>query len=160
MIRALTLSDVPGLLAVQRACYGDGLIESAETFQARLTSPANSSLAVERQGRLCAYAAACRSRLGRITPLHGDFEPAPEPDTLYLHDLAVLPAFAGQGLAQALLTALLAQARADGLRHSALVAVQGAERYWSRRGYTPRVLQANGLAAYGPGAVYMTRTLE
>ena len=76
---------------------------------------------------------------------------------------AVLPAHAGQGLALALLQPLWAQARAEGLRHSALVSVQGSQAYWQRQGYVlhplPGAAQQARLASYGGAAVYMVRDL-
>ena len=185
VVRTLVTADLPGLLAVQLACYGAGFVESAEVFARRLASAANCSLVLERDGAVCAYLAAYRSWRGKVTPLHGDFGPneragstmptaptapttptAPTevPDTLYLHDLAVLPACAGQGLAQALLQPLWAQAVARGVRHSALVSVQGSQAYWARQGYAEQVLECNAqrahLASYGEGAVYMVRELQ
>lgn len=161
--RALAATDLPGLLAVQLACYGAGFVESTEVFARRLASADNCSLVLEHGGQVCAYLAAYRSVRGKVTPLHGDFDPAPQADTLYLHDMAVLPAFAGQGLAQALLTPLWQCARSDGMGQSALVAVQGSQRYWERHGYRVQPLacaqQAAHLAGYGPGAVYMERTI-
>ena len=163
LARALTAADLPGLLAVQLACYGEGFVENAAVFARRLASPANCSLVVEREGRVCAYLAAYRSVLHQITPLHGEFEAPPQADTLYLHDLAVLPALAGQGMAQALLQPLWQQAIAQGLRYSALVSVQGSEAYWARQGYAglpPGTASGRtGLASYGEGAVYMVRQL-
>ena len=160
--RALTAADLPGLAQVQRACYGDGLAESTEVFARRLASPVNCSLVLERGGRVVAYLAAYRSLLGKVTPLHGDFEAWPAPDTLYLHDMAVLPACAGQGLAQALLAAL--SARGAGLAHGALVSVQGSQGYWQRRGFAGHQLrdavQRQRLASYGEQAVYMVRKLS
>ena len=162
-LRALAHRDLADLLAVQQACYGAGFVESAEVFARRLASPANCSLVLERDGQVCAYLAAYRSALGKVTPLHGDFEPVPQADTLYLHDMAVLPACAGQGLAQALLQSLWGHAAVQGLRHTALVAVQGSQPYWERHGYAPRPLgdaaQRERLASYGAGAVYMARAM-
>ena len=188
VVRTLVTADLPGLLAVQLACYGAGFVESAEVFARRLASAANCSLVLERDGAVCAYLAAYRSWRGKVTPLHGDFgsiEHAdltaptaltaptesttrtaqdPAPDTLYLHDLAVLPSCAGQGLAQALLQPLWAKAAARGLRHSALVSVQGSQAYWARQGYAEQALTCNAqrahLASYGEGAVYMVRELQ
>ena len=161
--RALTVDDLPGLLAVQHACYGEGFIEGAEVFARRLANPAQCSLVLEERGRVCAYLAAYDSMLGKVTPLHGDFEAADPPDTLYLHDMAVLPALAGQGLARALLAPLWRGAVTRGLTRSALVAVQGSRGYWERHGYAVHALrnalQRQHLAAYGEGAVYMLRTL-
>lgn len=164
MIRALGPHDLSGLLAVQLACYGADFIESAEVFARRLASPANCSLALEQDGRIVGYLAAYRSALHKVTPLHGDFDTVEAPDTLYLHDLAVHPAHAGRGLAAALLAPLWQRARAEGLRHSALVAVQGAQGYWERHGYAvlalPDAGQRQRLAGYGGGAAYMARLLQ
>ena len=161
--RALAAHDLPGLLAVQRACYGDALVEGAEVFVRRLASPANCSLVLEDGGRVLAYLAAYRSRLGKVTPLHGDFEATPAPDTLYLHDLAVLPGLSGQGLGRALLEAAWRSALGRGLAQSALVAVPGAEGFWERQGYAVHTLgdadQSKRLAGYGEGARYMLRRL-
>jgi ribosomal protein S18 acetylase RimI-like enzyme len=146
---------------VQRACYGDAYVESAEVFTRRLASPAQCSLVLEDGGRVCAYLAAYDSRLGKVTPLHGDFEATPQPDTLYLHDMAVLPQLAGRGLARALLVPLWQRALARGLRQSALVSVQGSRGYWERQGYAAQPLQdaaqRQRLAGYGTDALYMVR---
>lgn len=166
-LRPLAAQHLPGLLAVQRACYGDGLVEGLDVFARRLASPAHCSLVIEVDGQVGAYLAAYHSLRGKITPLHGDFEPLAAPltaDTLYLHDMAVLPQLAGQGLARALLASLWAQAGGQGLHHSALVSVQGSQRYWERQGYAVQTLadaaQRACLASYGDGAVYMLRRLD
>ena len=162
--RALTVDDLPGLLDVQRACYGDEYVESAEVFTRRLASPAQCSLVLEDGGRVCAYLAAYDSVLGKVTPLHGDFETVPQSDTLYLHDMAVLPQLAGRGLARALLEPLWHKAVARGLRRSALVSVQDSQSFWERHGYAAQPLQdaaqRQRLAAYGAGALYMVRRLS
>lgn len=163
--RALTAADLPGLLAVQQAGYGTPFVEGAEVFARRLASPAQRSLVLRgADGAVLAYLAAYVSRLGHVTPLHGDFTAAPQPDTLYLHDMAVLPACAGQGLAAALLAQAFAQARAEGLRHTALVSVQGSQHWWARRGYAVQGLadarQRRHLDGYGTDALYMTRSLS
>lgn len=163
-MRRLGGEDLPGLLAVQRACYGEGFLESADVFARRLASPVNCSLVVGAPGAVRAYLAAYRSVRGKVTPLHGDFEvPAVAPDTLYLHDMAVHPACAGQGLAGALLQASWREARGAGLRYTALVSVQGSRAYWERQGYAvrkPASAEARErLAGYGAQAVYMERLL-
>ena len=162
--RPLAAQDLPGLLAVQQACYGAAFAESADVFARRLASPAQCSLVIVQAGEVVAYLAAYRSCLGKVTPLHGDFTACAAPDTLYLHDMAVLPHLAGQGLPQRLLQPLWEQAAAQGLRQSALVSVQGSEGYWQRHGYVAQPLhqpeQQQRLASYGEGAVYMARALR
>ncbi len=174
-LRPLAPTDLPGLMAVQRACYGDGFIEDEAVFARRLASAAHCSLALVRAqeprpqpGQECAapeqvvaYLAAYRSRLGRVTPLQGGFHGGPGADALYLHDMAVAPAWAGRGLAQALLSVAGQRARDEGLRHSALVSVQGTQGFWERQGYAVQALadadQQRHLDSYGVGAVYMVR---
>jgi hypothetical protein len=46
-----------------------------------------------------AYLAAYWSHPGKITPLQGEFDAQPQASVLYLHDMAVDPALAGQGIA-------------------------------------------------------------
>ena len=162
--RALGVADLSGLIAVQRACYGDALVEGADVFARRIASAANCSLVLEQGGQVCAYLAAYRSQREKVTPLHGDFEAVAAADTLYLHDMAVLPAWAGQGLARALMERLWRIARAEGLHYSALVSVQGSEAYWARQGYAVHTLadaeQRERLSGYGEGAVYMLADLR
>lgn len=164
VVRLLALSDLADLLAVQLACYGEGFVESGEVFARRLASPANCSLVLERGGSVCAYLAAYRSVRGKVTPLHGDFEVVAQPDALYLHDMAVLPSCAGQGLARALLLQMWASARQEGLRHTALVSVQGSQGYWQHFGYSAYPLrdatQRERLSTYGCEAEYMMRRLD
>ena len=45
-VRPLQIHDLPALMAVQRAAYGDGFMESTEVFARRLASPVNCSLAL------------------------------------------------------------------------------------------------------------------
>ncbi|MFN3377275.1 MAG: GNAT family N-acetyltransferase [Burkholderiaceae bacterium] len=162
-VRPLTATDLPGLLAVQHACYGEGYLEPAEVFARRIACPVQCSQVAVAQGVVVAYLAAYRSRRGKVTPLHGDFEATTHPDTLYLHDMAVHPEWAGRGLARALLAPVWKLAQHEGLAHSSLVSVQGSEAYWARQGFAVVALtdvqQQQRLAGYGPEAVYMERPL-
>lgn len=163
-LRPMALADLSAVLGIQRACYGEGFLESADVMAQRLRSPANlSCVAVGADGDVCAYLAAYRSRLGKLTPLHGDFEAIDLPDTLYLHDMAVAPAAKGQGLAQQLVAHLWALGRTEGLAHTALVSVQGSQAFWARLGYQVGALtdpaQQLHLDSYGAGACYMVKPL-
>jgi GNAT superfamily N-acetyltransferase len=158
-LRPLGRADVPALLQVQAACYGVEWLEDAALYARRLASPAHCSLALcDESGALRAYLAAYWSVRGAVTPLHGDFAAHAAADTLYLHDLAVHPAHAGSGLARALLDTAWRQARDRGIRHAALVSVQGTADFWRRQGFAPAPAPA-GLDSYGPQALYMTRWL-
>lgn len=166
-LRPLTAADVPALLRVQAACYGDQYVEPAAVFTQRLSSPHHCSWGVELPGQpgVQAYLAAYWSHPGKVTPLHGPFT-APQPghsEILYLHDMAVLPSLAGQGVATALLRTLWTQAQARGVSQAALVSVQDSQAYWARQGFAvANVADAQQLAhlqTYGEDAVYMVAVL-
>lgn len=79
----------------------------------------------------------------------------------YIHDLTILPAWRGTGVASVVVRELLTQARQDGFAAAALVAVNGSEGFWRRHGFViandPPVTAV--LRSYGEGVHYMTRSL-
>ena len=166
-IRPLTAADVDSLLHIQSQAYAAQLHESRAVFARRLAVGHQCSLGVERPGEsgLLAYAAAYWSAVGRITALNGDFEPPPPQaaPALYLHDISVLPALAGQKVAHALIVRLMELARSRAVAHMALVAVQGSGRFWQRYGFAEQKVttpaEQQHLDSYGPGALYMARRL-
>ncbi len=160
-IRPLTQADLAGLMQVQEACYGAQYMESAAVYEGRVASAAQCSWVAVQGGQVLAYAAAYRSRLGCVTPLHGGFVGSDAPDTLYLHDMAVHPDCAGQGLASALWAALWQSAAAWSPAYAALVSVQGSQDYWQRKGFAVHDAlapdNAQALRGYGDDAVYMVQ---
>jgi GNAT superfamily N-acetyltransferase len=165
-VRLLTVGDVDSLLHVQTVCYGDAFLESADVFARRLACPHQCSIGVVRSGSraLVAYLVAYWSSPGKITPLNGDFAaPSGDARVLYLHDMSVLPALSGQGVAQHLLGQLRGHARSQGVQQAALVSVQGSQAYWARQGFSECPVndpqQWAHLQTYGEGAVYMTASL-
>jgi predicted N-acetyltransferase YhbS len=151
-------SDLAAVLAVQAACYPPAMQEAAAVVRARLRASPATVLVARDAGGVCAYLFAYPSRLGKVTPLGGDFALPADPDTLYLHDLAVAPRAAGQGVARRLVDAMLA--RADGLCHAALVSVQDTRRFWESLGYAPAAGDPAALATYPADALYMTKRLS
>ena len=91
-------------------------------------------------------------RLGEVTPRGADFAPAPDADTLYLHDLSIAPRAHGRGLARRLVGHLLARARGQGVVWSALVSVQDSTAFRTAPGYRPG--EASGPAARAALASY------
>ena len=158
-LRALAVSDVDAVLRIQAQCYGESFVEPHEVFARRLCSPAHCSWAAVRGDEVVAYLAAYWSRPEAITPLNGDFACYEDASVLYLHDMAVSEAAAGQGLARRMVQVLKAQARAHGVQRTALVSVQGSRLYWERQGYAVQsvtnAVQQQHLDSYGEGALYM-----
>lgn len=162
-LRTMRADDLEAVLAVQLACYGAGFVEDGALIARRRAAAPHTGWVVEQAGAVRAYLAAYPSVLGKLTPLHGEFELAPVADALYLHDLAVHPSAAGLGLGPLLVRRAWAHAAQAGWAHSTLVSVQASVGFWARHGYaatTPAgAEQWARLATYPGDAVYMARRL-
>jgi GNAT superfamily N-acetyltransferase len=151
--------DLAGVLDVQAACYPPAMQEPARVVRARLAASPGTVLVARDDDGVCAYLFAYPSRLGKVTPLNGPFTVPAEPDTLYLHDLAVAPRAAGQGVARRLVARLHDDAARRGLRHAALVSVQDSLAFWESLGYVPAAGDDAALATYPGAAHYMAKRL-
>lgn len=164
LLRAMHVEDLDAVLAVQLACYGAGFVEDGALIARRLEAAPHTGWVVSHGGAVRAYLAAYPSVVGKLTPLHGEFEVAAAPDSLYLHDLAVHPDASGLGLGPRLVRHAWAQATQAGWRHSTLVSVQASVEFWERHGYLPSApagaAQQARLGTYPGASVYMARRLD
>ena len=160
-LRSIREDDLDAVLRVQAACYPPVMQEAADVVRARIHAAGATSFVAESGGAVHAYVFAYRSSKGAVTPLDALFEVQEAGDTLYIHDLSVAPAAAGQGLARTLVERLLALAREQGLDHCALVSVQDSQRFWERLGFRETACgdaaARLALASYPPVALYMCR---
>ncbi len=76
------------------------------------------------------------------------------PDCWYLHDVVVAPPARGTKAVERLLPVLNAVAASQAIPILALIAVGGADRYWSRQGF---VATNGGAEGFGADAIYMER---
>lgn len=155
--------DIPAVLAIQAECYAGVLPEDEGVIRARLRAVPDFSWVAEDEGGVCAYLVTYPGALGKVTPLSGLFQLPEQPDTLYLHDLAVATRAHGRGLGPQLVRHALAQARAHQLGHSALVSVQGTRGFWQRFGYREQLIscaqQRQHLRSYQCESYYMSQEL-
>jgi ribosomal protein S18 acetylase RimI-like enzyme len=161
LVRGMRIDDLAGVLAVQAACYGEALLEPAGVMRQRLAVAGDSCWVAQAAQGVVGYLLCYRSLPACVTALHGEFHPAPQADTLYLHDLAVHPRAAGQGMGLRLFECARQLAQAERLTGMALVSVQQSAPFWVRQGFAPVELAPPGerarLAAYGTDAAYMVR---
>lgn len=160
-IRPLRPDDVPQMLALQAAVYPPGLHESAQVLSSKISAvPAGwTSLAATQDEHLCAYALGYPWREDRQPRWNHPLVRYDDCDVLYVHDVAVSSACAGRGIARSLVSRLLLQGARFGLDRAILIAVEGAQGYWSRHGF---VASKAGQVdpAFGSDAVLMSRRLD
>ncbi|AQR75052.1 GNAT family N-acetyltransferase [Sphingomonas sp. LM7] len=143
--------------------------EISDAVHGRYTEPA--AIYAE---RLDLHPAGCRVLVqdGAVTgylishPWHRDPPPAlgavigaipADADTYYLHDIALLDSARGTGAGGAALALVVEQARALGLGDVTLMAVGGADRFWSSRGFA--YVASDAGSTYGPDCHLMRLAL-
>ena len=158
LLRQLALADIPEMLEVQREAYEPSLQEPASSFEEKLTLFSRGAVGVILDGRLVAYVVTLAWRGSSVVPLSKAIgELPPEPDTLFIHDLASSPAHRGKGIARVLVERVFAIAAELNIKKFSLVAVQGSEPFWARFGFQPAEA-----FIYAPGvpATRMTLALQ
>ena len=160
-IRPMSPADLPGVLAVQRACYGPGHLEPLEAFASKLTaSPTTCWVAEAASGEVLAYLVCLPTDARSLPALHTTQWQAPaHTDRLYLHDLAVSPSAQGLGLGPQLVARARQVAQAQGWQQLVLIAVQGSEPFWARQGFgvsfPPNAAIEAKLSSFGDTARFM-----
>jgi predicted N-acetyltransferase YhbS len=163
-IRPISADDLPGILAVQEACYGDGFLETAEALASRWARSPTMCLAALRGDEVVGYLLSHAWHAWTPPKLHVPLPASDAADLLwFVHDMAIAPSGRGQHLGERLYAMACAVARAQGLLHSRLVAVQGADAFWRRLGYRPAAMAPQPLDTlrdvYGNDALLMERPL-
>ena len=164
-IRPIIADDLPGILAVQQACYGDGFLESGDALASRWARSPALCLVALRGVEVIGYLLSHAWHAWTPPKLHVPLPAADAADVLwFVHDMAIAPAGRGQRLGERLYATASAAAQVQGLRQSRLVAVQGADVFWRRLGYRAAAIEAEPLATlraiYGADAEWMERTLR
>lgn len=161
LIRPMQLQDVPAVFAVQARAYVPAMVEPAELIAQRWYVAPDTAWVAVAEGSVCAYLMAYPSLHGKIAPLGQVFEPAQQADALYLHDLAVDAAMAGQGIAVQLVQQAWEYMSRTGMKFSCLVSVQSTKAFWERLGYSELVTsspdQLASLQSYTGPAYYLVR---
>lgn len=147
--------DLPAVARVADELHPT-LVEDAAVFaERRRLYPAGCHVAAA-EGIL-GYAIAHPWRGDMPPKLNGLLSCLPDdPNLFYLHDIALLPAARGQGLAAGIVALLAGHAQALGLTRIALVSVGDSFSFWAGLGFVATA--SSGLAQYGPGARYMVRS--
>lgn len=159
--RLMTPEDLAGVCAVAGVAFPDHF-EDRDCFADRLALHPEGCCVLTDGREVFGYVIAYPSRRGSIPPLNSRMAARyVDADVLYLHDLALRPEARGGGHARTAIETLIEQAKGDGWPAVALVAVNDAEPFWARHGFTvdPSPALRAALTGYGPDARYMVRPL-
>lgn len=161
LIRPMTSTDLPGVLAVQQRCYAPAFHEPPAAFASKLSgAPATCWVAASADDGIVAYLVSLPVDAHSLPALHAaQWQPPAQAQWLYLHDLAVAPLARGQSLAPRLVTQAQQSARAMRLKQMVLVAVQDSEGFWQQQGFVAQALPTGAstgkLDSFGPHARFM-----
>jgi ribosomal protein S18 acetylase RimI-like enzyme len=150
-IQPLTIDDLPAINALEADAYEPALHESDASFRRLIELFPEGALGAFDANGLCGYAIGVPLRAGDTLTLREPLARIPDqPDTFYIHDLAIAARCRGRGLGRVLAERLIAVGRHRGFRRFELVSVQGSHVFWARFGFDPAEQ-----FEYAPGAPSM-----
>jgi ribosomal protein S18 acetylase RimI-like enzyme len=164
--RPMSGADLPAVLAIADEVH-PAFPEDAEVFVERLRLYAVGCLVFSTGEGIAGYTVshpwrameppALNSRLGKLPG---------QPETYYIHDIALLPELHGTGAAALAVALLLARAGKEKLPTASLVAVNDSAGFWERHGFrkvtSGKIVDATlvrKLRGYGSAATFMVRQL-
>ncbi|MDF0544460.1 GNAT family N-acetyltransferase [Sphingobium sp. H39-3-25] len=160
--RAMHPADIPAVTAISDAVHG-AFAETALVYAERLALYPSGCISLEQDGQVTGFLVSHPWLRDQPPALNAPLGPIPEDaDTYYLHDIALLPRTRGTGAGTAALAHAMALARAGGFQDVTLIAVNGADSFWSARGFH-HVASGDGEGepiSYGPGTFLMRRAVD
>jgi len=153
----MTQDDLPAVTAIAARVHPEFFEEEAVFVERQRLYGAGTHL-LEKGGIASGYILSHPWRLGSLPALNSRLGQLPaDPDTLYIHDLALLPAARGTGAAGQIVEQVIAHARQAGLPCLSLVAVNGSIPFWTRLGFAvqERPELASKLRSYEAAAQWM-----
>lgn len=159
--RALSTLDLPVVEAIAAVVH-PAFPEDITVFAERQRLYPDGMRLLELGGVPSGYLLSHPWRLGTLPALNAPLGALPaDPDTFYLHDLALLNQARGTGAAAMIVGEIITHARNQGLASLSLVAVNNSQPFWHKHGF--RVVAAPELAAklasYESAARFMVKPL-
>jgi ribosomal protein S18 acetylase RimI-like enzyme len=156
-------SDLPDIMRIAGEIHPD-LAERLEVYAEKLRLFPDGCLALVAGEAIVGYGFAHPWKLREIPPLDAFLAQLPDDaDCLYVHDVAVLPAFRGRSAVNQLVGRIAALARSARIGALALVSVYDTESLWGHFGFrfvTPDARLRTKLRSYGDSAKYMICDLD
>jgi GNAT superfamily N-acetyltransferase len=154
--------DLPAISMIAARIHPD-LPERADVWAEKLQLYPDGCLVLAAGHEIAGYGLSHPWLQQQIPPLDHFLQKLPHSaDCLYVHDVAVLSDFRGNGVARAYVAAIERLARSSGMTALALVSVYATRSLWERLGFraVPGDAALRGkLESYGASATYMLRDL-
>lgn len=161
--RPASFSDLSAILAIAAQIHPD-LPERLEVYAEKLRLFPDGCLALVAGEDIVGYGFSHPWKRHEIPPLDTFLAQLPDDaDCLYVHDVAVLPAFRGRGTVKQFVERIAALARSARIGTLALVSVYDTDSLWCRFGFrvvTPDAQLRTKLRSYGGTAKYMICDLD
>lgn len=140
-----------------------GFPEDDAVFEERLHLCPDGCWLLAADGYVAGYVFSHPVLLGSVPPLNSLLgRLAPDADSFYIHDLALLPVARGSGAAPRIIEKLVNHATVNQFATMSLVAVNSSQRFWEKRGFvlSDRPDLAAKLRTYEDAARFMIRKLD
>lgn len=138
-IRPIAPADWPAVDPIQRAAFDPSVIEDLHVFKSFASVSPSTCLLALCDDIPAGYLLAHPWIPDDLPAMNTAITAIPRGATsLFIHDLAILPARRGHGLARLLVQAALVAGKKLGLATASLIAVQGSQPFWERHGFQPR----------------------
>lgn len=149
-----------GILRVQDEAYQEVAPEELDVLKSKQSaSPETCFVCVSDQGDILGYLLAHPWNGAEPPKLFETLVNIENSDSLYLHDMAVSSRSKGQGIGRSMMAELMKVAVLKGFKRITLVAVQGADSFWSLLDFK-EVAGVNKYPSYGERAILMEKVLK
>lgn len=160
--RSMKTGDLARICQIAAICHPD-YPEDDAVLAEKWKLSANTCFVWQQEKGIGGYLLAHPFKFGIIPPLNEllDILPA-ECDTLYIHDLAILPESRGVGVGIQASQLMVDCARRENFKSLCLVAVNGSVPFWQKNGFSivePTKKLKEKLLTYSSDACYMTYRL-
>ncbi|WP_025819454.1 GNAT family N-acetyltransferase [Shewanella marina] len=156
--RPIQPQDWSTILDIQAECYQDFEPERLEVLQSKANIIDDSCFVIEHNQQIVGYCLAHPWQSMHPPALDQVIIAHASPDCLYLHDMAISAKARGLGAGSFAIQHLFQLAQQLGYHKMALIAVQGADKYWQKFGFEIVAID-KCLRCYTDDAVYMQLTL-
>ncbi|MDI2112140.1 GNAT family N-acetyltransferase [Commensalibacter nepenthis] len=151
--------ELDDILRIQDLCYHEIEPESPEVMASKLHTSPNTCFVAKDTNGVRGYLLSLPSSLGNPPQLHSNTQTTePDPNCLYLHDLAIHPNARGLGVGKLLIQYFAKTALEKQFQHASLISIQNSVPFWEKYGFKvipPNAYLQKKLKTYGDNATYM-----